>query len=63
MTNARIEAAASEHGLRLELTAAVSTESDYIGSLGGSVNLNIFIGEQSGVVGRAAMVERLGLKA
>ena len=49
----QIEAAATSTGVvRLKLTGAVSTQVPLLGSLTGTVNLNVFIGTETGVVGR-----------
>ncbi len=48
-----IEAAGSGAGARLEITGAVSTTIAYIGSLTGTLNLNVYAGVgKTGVVGR-----------
>jgi len=39
-------------GARLKITGAVSAEIEFLGSLTGTLNLNVFIGENTGVVGR-----------
>ncbi|HEY3484830.1 MAG TPA: calcium-binding protein, partial [Ilumatobacteraceae bacterium] len=51
----RIEAAADGEGGRFELTGAVSTEIDFIGALSGTINLNIYVGAKTGVVGRVQL--------
>jgi hypothetical protein len=48
----RIEAAVSAQGFRLEITGAISTEIAYLGSLTGTLNLNVFVGPRPGIVGR-----------
>src|SRR2546425_1666067 len=48
----QIQAAASAARPRLELTGAGGTQVPLLGSLTGTLNLNIFIGSETGVVGR-----------
>jgi len=48
----QLEVAVSSAGARLKLTGAVSTQVPLLGSLTGTLNLNIFIGSETGVVGR-----------
>lgn len=48
----QIEVAVGADGARLEVTGAVSTKIAFLGSLTGTVNLAIFIGPRTGIVGR-----------
>ena len=51
----KVTVAGNAEQARLEVIGAVTTEIDFLGTLTGSLNFNVYVGQETGVVGRVAL--------